>query len=145
MAGVTSGSSHPPPPKSNGTRVSALATRTKDNNTGAARGGSESGVAIFLSYWSITPESEENRSVAVSFEGVELSDTTVTATEYRIDVDSANPKRVWETMGSPKKPDSDQIKTLIAASKVVPTTVEAEAGVFQVHMSPNSAVVLVLE
>lgn len=59
---------------------------------------------------------------------------------HRIDHESANPKSAWVSMGSPRKPNAEQLQRLMDAS-VVPITPLAPAsnGKFVFAMPPNGA------
>ena len=132
---ATSGSKEAPPaPGWHGTRISAMAT----TRPRAAAEAESLVMSIFLSYWSDTGR-ETDRRVCVNVpSGFGRGDVT----EYRIDSNHANAYPVWQKMGSPPKPSSGQIQTLVEASKVVPANVSIVDGSVCLTMPPNSAIVL---
>jgi len=130
----TSGSdaSPPSPPIPDAPCISAFATHSSETDQ----------IALFLSFWSNTSD-VSNRSVEVlrpqSYEHV---------TEYRIDASHANAYPVWQSMGSPPKPNKQQLDAMMQASLVVPKPLafggnSSSSSVVVVEMPPNSAIVLV--
>ena len=137
----------PPPPAPPAQLVSALAT------TAASPG---AGAPVFLSFWTNGgPASNlDNRSVTVKFGGTGTGHpadaASATVSVWTIDESHANPLAAWVAMGSPAVPSPEQLKTLMAASKLGPpvqipvATEDDGVNSATVLMAPNSAVMLLL-
>ena len=100
-------------------------------------------LTISLSYWQNggPPSYLRNRTVTVSVEGQRV----VQATEYRIDVDHANPLLEWKQMGSPPQPSATQLNQLKLSARVNGRGVQVVDEKVSVMMSPNTALVLALQ
>ena len=90
-----------------------------------------------------------NRSRQSGSAGGTAGSTTIDALEYRIDDSHANPRALWQQMGSPGVASITpaQIAALKNASLVVPTKLTATVGAggaveLSMEMPPNCAAVL---
>lgn len=102
--------------------------------------------SVFLSFWENGGPDfyRDNRSVTVKLGGGNGGAPLFSvATEYRIDESHANPLAQWIAMGSPDKLTQAQVKQLVSASVVQPTTLDVINGAVTVEMVPNSAVCIV--
>lgn len=84
--------------------------------------------------------------VQVELRGVQ---TITEAWLERVDEDHCNPRRLWETMGSPEYPDSDQLLRLQSASElrreVLTWKLNAGALVLQIDVPPHAVAAITLE
>ena len=83
----------------------------------AAAAGDVGTLAVFVGSWNHAPDAQPNRTVTVQVTHAANAGPSA-ATAYLIGGAYANPRALWEQMGSPDVPSASQLAQLQAASQV---------------------------